>query len=584
MPKEITKSLDKFLIVSNQPLFQGLSPKEKTVVANRIQVVEYRKGDLIYKEGQKKDFFYIVITGRILLFRTKAKKHIDVEVLRKGDYFGMISLLTGRRHSVGAKVLNDSRMIKVGHEEFRKILNEIPRLAIHLSHTLSRRINTGYTGTKEVYQSTIVAVYSADELYTSCYARALSLNIVKESGKKVACISLNKGGIQQKQRNLEYISLYTEARADLIALLSSLTARYHFVILDIPKRLGKVEKSAIRQSDVWHIISESNQEALKRAKRLTKSFRKDESEVKFILRESDQKIQLLPQEEIYETLPIDEYGFNVKIRRIARATSGVLIGLALGSGGAIGLAQIGILEVLNKEKVPIDVVAGTSIGSLIGSLWAVGYNTKQITKIFATLDTRLKTLGLLDVTVPKKGIISGNNVRKFLKMYLGDKTFLDLKVPLRIVACDIDTRDEVVITNGKLVDAVMASIAIPGVFNPFVTKDGRFLVDGGVVNPLPISVLSKEGVKSVIAVNSVPSPEDAAEAKKREQNIFDIIVNSFYSMEYIIAKYASQEADIYMHPIPKCAAWYEFYRSREFIRFGKKYAYGLIEKLNKLLR
>ena len=96
-------------------------------------------------------------------------------------------------------------------------------------------------------------------------------------------------------------------------------------------------------------------------------------------------------------------------------------------------------------------------------------------------------------------------------------------MPLKIVACDIKTRNEIVLSSGKLIDAVTASIAIPGVFNPHVTKDGMLLVDGGIVNPVPISVLSKAGVKRIIAVNSMPSPEDAAKTATKKQTLLDII-------------------------------------------------------------
>ena len=123
MRKEKTLSLDKFLLVSNQPLFQALSNKEKTFIANRSQVLEYNKADTIYRKGQKKSFLYIVISGRVSLFhpkKTPQKKEITVEVLRKGDYFGIISLLTGKSHSLSARVLNDVIILRIDERALNK--------------------------------------------------------------------------------------------------------------------------------------------------------------------------------------------------------------------------------------------------------------------------------------------------------------------------------------------------------------------------------------------------------------------------------------------------------------------------------
>lgn len=108
--------------------------------------------------------------------------------------------------------------------------------------------------------------------------------------------------------------------------------------------------------------------------------------------------------------------------------------------------------------------------------------------------------------MPSKGLITGNNIRKFLEGFLDHKTFNDLPIELRTITCDINTREEIVSKEGSVVDAVMASTAIPGLFNPLITDKGVF-VDGGVVNPLPVSALTIEGIQRIIAVNAMPSPK-----------------------------------------------------------------------------
>ncbi|NQT21899.1 MAG: patatin-like phospholipase family protein [Candidatus Omnitrophica bacterium] len=587
MRKEKTKSLDKFFLVSSQPLFEGLSDKEKTFIANRSQLAEYNKNDVIYREGQRKDFLYIIISGRISLFHPEStdpsKEKLTVEILRKGDYCGIISLFSARPHSVSAKVLNDARILKIDQRSFKEILSEIPRLAVHFSRTLSRRLKTRHRGVKKIFQSMILAVhYGRDDGFSSFYAMCLASSIKKESGKLTTLLCVNKDLPKNIPVGIKAKKISVTNPKKIASILDNYTGMYHFIIVDLPAKLDEVTEKFMKQADLCHLICDNSPSAIRRAKSvMTKADapykRPKDDFIKVILREvisdplfkSSYKVKMILSSKVYATLPPDIKEFHRAVRRISRETSGTLVGLALGSGGALGLAEIGVLEVLEKEKIPIDTLAGTSIGALIGALWASGYCAKEIKDICTKLNTKLKMISLIDITFPKRGLFAGRKVHRFLEKYLGDKTFYDIKLPFKVVACDIKRRAEVVISSGRLVDAVMASIAIPGVFNPHIIGKNRLLVDGGIVNPLPISVLTRSGIKRIIAVNSIPSPEDGVNVAK-SYNIIDIMVNSLYSMEYKLAKYASREADVYIHPILKDASWYEFYKADEFIKLGKK--------------
>jgi predicted acylesterase/phospholipase RssA len=182
----------------------------------------------------------------------------------------------------------------------------------------------------------------------------------------------------------------------------------------------------------------------------------------------------------------------------------------------------------------------------------------------------------------QKGIFSGKNIRTLLEKHLKGLTFADLKIPLKLIACDIISRTEVELSEGNLVDAVMASVAIPGVFSPIHLPDGRVLVDGGIVNPLPVSSLSKEGITRIIAVNSMPSSRIAVKANDKNPSIMDIIVNSLYSLQYRIGKYSAQEADVYINPVMENSSWYEFYRGKEFMEFGEENTRELLPEIKEL--
>jgi len=179
---------------------------------------------------------------------------------------------------------------------------------------------------------------------------------------------------------------------------------------------------------------------------------------------------------------------------------GLKIGLALGGGSARGLAHVGVILALEAYNIPIDIIAGTSIGSVIGGLYASGATIEQLEEIALSIK-KSKSLFMLDPVFPHSGLISGDHIEKMLnKFALKDKAFDDLSIPFAAVATEIENGAEVIINQGKLIDAVRASISIPGIFTPVKYQD-YYLVDGGVVNPVPVDVVQMMGADIIIAVS-----------------------------------------------------------------------------------
>jgi len=181
------------------------------------------------------------------------------------------------------------------------------------------------------------------------------------------------------------------------------------------------------------------------------------------------------------------------------------IGLVLGGGGARGLAHIGVLKVLEREKVPVSVIAGTSMGGLIGATYAAGIPPEEIEKEAHRVRKRKNQVKLLDLGFKGSGFIKGVRVYQYIAGMLGDNlTFDDLKIPLAMVAVDLNTGREVVLKKGKVADAIRATISVPGVFSPFKLEQNR-LVDGGISNNVPIDVARNLGAEVVIAVDVLPN-------------------------------------------------------------------------------
>ena len=181
------------------------------------------------------------------------------------------------------------------------------------------------------------------------------------------------------------------------------------------------------------------------------------------------------------------------------------IGLALGGGAARGIAHIGVLEVLEKAGIPIDFVAGTSAGAVAGALYAAGVNPTAIKEYTLGLDGAHRR-HMIDLRLPisKNGFIRGERITKEMKGLMGgDRTFAELQKPFACVACDIVRGEEVVLNQGSVCKAVHASIAIPVIFNA-VKRNGRYLIDGWLVNAVPVSTVRTMGADFVIAVNVIP--------------------------------------------------------------------------------
>ncbi len=174
------------------------------------------------------------------------------------------------------------------------------------------------------------------------------------------------------------------------------------------------------------------------------------------------------------------------------------VGLALSGGGAKGLAFIPILEYLEQRGLKPVAVAGTSAGALFGGMYASGVAPSRIRRTFGGLTT-WEELSMYDVNLKRRGLVKGARVHEFISRHLPVTTFEEMPIPFRAVATDLWRREEVVYSSGNLADAIRASISIPGIFDPFVI-DGRVLVDGGAVNPLPYDRL-RDLCDFVIAVH-----------------------------------------------------------------------------------
>ncbi len=248
-------------------------------------------------------------------------------------------------------------------------------------------------------------------------------------------------------------------------------------------------------------------------------------------------------------------------------SSGKRVGLALSSGAARGLAHIGVLAVLEREGIPIDIIAGTSMGALVGALYAQGRGVDEMEGLAGTWGAKRLAL-FVEPTLSKTGLIMGRKIEGAFKSIIGDVEFRDLGIPFACVATDVDSGEEVVIKRGLVREGIRASSSIP-VLLAVAKWEGRYLVDGSLVNPVPVSVLREMGADFIIAVNVRSDIQDKVhrvnegQLEHKEPNIFSIIMQTVHIAGYQALRASLSGADVLIEPQVSSIGFFDFHRSQE---------------------
>ncbi|MBI2104700.1 MAG: cyclic nucleotide-binding domain-containing protein [Candidatus Omnitrophica bacterium] len=711
---ESPRPQDKVLILKRVPVFASCTEEQLHFIADRTRLVEYKKGEFVYREGEAAEAFYIISSGRLRVFTQADGPEKTLAVFHNGDSFGEISLLTGESHSAHVQAINDTLVLQLEKREFDTVINRVPSLVLYLSRLLSKRLRARNRG-REFTEAMIAAVCSAERgVGRTAFTTALAATLGRETGRDVVVVDCSgttpsltpdllltvpieeafETAVITHPLGFRVVSagelLTTPSGEQAIApLLSFLTNRFQYVLIDLPVRLDPAVLKALTQSDLIYLLLGPQREHVVRTNALIKQVRaavgSAEQRLKVVLtmlagpgewRLSLEDIVQQLEEPLAFTLPHVSAAkksftpaelahllssrsspYALTIRRIARELAGSLVGLALGSGAALGLAHIGVLKVIERERIPVDMVAGTSIGALIAGLWASGRSAADLERLALEFKSpwSIRRLFILDLGIPlfsvvlgalaglgvgwlggfwtgllfgfmvsvafgvllgplSGGPIQGARLMAKLTQDFAGKTFEDTWLPLKIVAANPMAREEVIFESGPLAEAVRASVSIPGIFKPVRLK-GKICLDGGVVNPIPVSVLKQAGAHHVIAVNVFPTTQELAAHRQIVQRrrlerdaqlasrplpvrllyrirqelvrsvsplVFDVIMRSMQSMEHQIADVACREADLTLRPTVPGSHWLEFFNPEPFIRRGEEEALRYLAELKRI--
>ncbi len=284
------------------------------------------------------------------------------------------------------------------------------------------------------------------------------------------------------------------------------------------------------------------------------------------------------------------------------------VSLVLSSGGARGVAHIGAIEELERQGYNITSIAGTSMGALVGGVYATG-KLPEYKEWLSSLG-KLDVFKMIDFTFSTSGLVKGDKIFKEMRKLVPDTNIEDLKIPFAAVATDIINKKEIVFTQGNLFEAIRASISIPSVFTP-MQKDNLLLIDGGVINPMPVNRVKRSENDILVVVNvnafipddkpNAPEPKEKKNGfmssellkglqnklaeiipknKKEKLGYFNLITETIGLMLFQISTLTLQkyQPDVLINISRYACGNYDFYKAEEIIEIGKKATIGAINK------
>ena len=670
-PEEI-QSWESFL--KRTPLFSGLSAEDLGKLAARLQLLSLPKGATLFKQGDESDALYLIVSGHARRYRLADGRDALVSYLGRGDVAGETGLLSSAPRSSTVRVDATSEILKLPRKDFEDVLREHPTILLHLSRTLANRLIEGNQASPRPSseQARLVALDCAlPRQDRALIAWRLGAELAAQTRKKVLIVDLSPepGDIARAAGLKPSPTSETELRGANLrdpATLAALAQEHHsgvHILSVSPATLGGrlfsqlyLFLNAVRDSHELALIclggprgdveratlTEADVILMAGCDAMRPQYRHMEVEVPPLAEESRRLLRLWigdlePEDaplligservlvpwsesatEAYEREGKADAAFTVEpkaakaLGRLARRLGGVQVGLALGTGAALGHATIGVLKVLKREGIPVDLIAGTSMGSLIAGCYAAGYEPEEIEQLALRIDKAWVYENLFwDLTVPRSGFFAGETLLRFIRSYMGSREFADMDIPFACVAADIETGEEVVLKQGRVAEAIRASCGLPLIFEP-TQLSGRWLVDGGLVNPVPTRVVADMGADILLAVNlTMPAGERKTKVHERHNqrlldrplsldslrraalpvlpkafqapNFLEVFFQMIYTMEYEVAQSRLDLAHVTMFPDLKGFSWTELHRAGEIIRAGELAAEEALPRLKALI-
>ncbi len=542
------------------PFFKSCSSETLAAISAKLRKVHFEHGEIVFVEDSLGDSMYLIESGQIKVSINTGPGQQEkiVSYLGPGNFFGEMALLLNQRRSATVTVVIDADLWVLRKADMDELLADHPEIALQLTRELSRRLSDAVMEVEQRPGYTLTAVFGVE-------AWRLAQHVYKLTNQRVVLFDATGTNLSHQinlgaqNENLVVLQAMTNlSSSSLVETLSILVDGYDWVLVALPAEYTEVTTKALQLVRATVLL---NTPASPWLTELSTGpiFNSDNSEA--------------------------------ELGRTARKITQRVVGVALSSGGARGIAHIGVLKTLEAANIPVDMIAGTSAGSLFGGLYACGKTVDQVAH-FAKNLIKLIDLksGLWDprLNLPWNGLIKGNATLKYLDKQFNHATFADTKIPFYVVAADVMSGEEVVFETGPLAEAVRASIGMIGIFSPY-QLNGHYLIDGGAVNPVPASILAEKGANIIIASSVIPSiEEERARGRMKSQqplnpNFFGVLTSMMAIMEREIVKTRMSPVDVLIRPRVEVYTAMDYDKADNFIRLGIEATERELPVLQKLL-
>jgi NTE family protein len=646
----------------SHPLLSLLPSSTIRALAAESSVKEFPKGSVVFNEGEPCTAVYLVLSGRCEARRNGNHGRPEVQqVYGPGDTFGEVELLNAEGYRSTIHVLTRSMLLKIEGALLKSVFVKMPSVAGRVSLKIADQVKfQSRLGGKFAIRSrrTVAVTSLADHVHQRAIAKRLAAAVHNLAGQRVLLLHLTPGSglpnlrawcndeadigdrwlssghLYEHDQGYHELNIHAafggECTRAVAPLLGFCSRHFDYVIIDLhPEVPVPTAVEVLTESDLAYVWIEPTMKHLYDFKLLLKQMSDGDERVLSelhpivcvgdcgVVSDFSQSLNLMghPVHSFVCGIPLDgasEFvdrggNFALHTKRLAREIGRCRVGLALSSGASKGLSHIGVIQVLEENGIEIDCVAGSSMGAYVGCVWAHGHGGTGCESIARELETRWGALHLAHPTFPpRSGFLKTGRVIKRLRRTIGESTFADMAIPLRVVATRLDTLERAVFSAGDVARAVEASIAIPGICVP-VTIDGETYIDGGVADPLPVDVLREMGIERVIAVNTIPTPERLRQAIDAERekavprpfsiggflnrhlnyfangNVADVMLRALHGAQTRVAEQACSAADVVLRPWTVDSRWYDFTNPRKYITLGRREAEQHLEELKALV-
>lgn len=546
--------------LSRIPFFKSCSAETLAAISAKLRKAHFEHGEVVFVENSLGDSMYLIESGQVKVSVNTGPGQQEriVNYLGPGNFFGEMALLLNQRRSATVTVIIDADLWVLRKGDMDDLLADHPEIALQLTRELSRRLSDAVMEVEKRPGYTLTAVFGPE-------AWRLAEHVHQLTRQRVVLFDATGTNLNQQinpgAQNESLVVLQAMdnlSSATLVETLSILVDGYDWVLVALPAEYNEVTAKALQ---------------LVRATILLKT-------------PAASWMTELSKGPIFSC-----NNTEAELSRTARKIAQRVIGLALSSGGARGIAHIGVLKKLQEANIPIDMVAGTSAGSLFGGLYACGKSPNEIANFAKNLIKLIDfKSGLWDprFNLPWNGLIKGNATLKYLDKQFKQATFADTKIPFYVVAADVMSGEEIVFEEGPLAEAVRASIGMIGIFSPY-QLNGHYLIDGGAVNPVPASILAEKGANIIIASSVIPSIEEERvrgrlkSGQPLNPNFFGVLTSMMAIMEREIVKTRMSPVDVLIRPRVELMTAMDYDKADDFIRLGREATEREMPLLQKLL-